>query len=71
MSISTQIKPSNFDSAYQSLTDAELYQVSGGMKWERNTKNADVIDARGGQFEFCGLVMTLDINGNPSSVHPS
>ena len=52
----------------EDLTSAELSRVSGGMKWERNTKNDDVIDARGGQIEILGFTFTLDSKGNISSV---
>ena len=45
----------------------ELDAVSGGMKWNRNTKNDDVIDARGGQITFWGFSVTFDVGGNISS----
>lgn len=50
------------------LSFDELDAVNGGMKWEPGTKNNDVIDARGGQFNFLGFTITLDIKGNPSSI---
>ncbi|MFZ0791099.1 MAG: hypothetical protein WAM94_15915 [Chromatiaceae bacterium] len=50
------------------LSRDELRRVNGGMKWERGTPNADVIDARGGQTVILGLTLTFDINGNVSSV---
>ncbi len=50
------------------LTGCEMDQVGGGMKWERGTSNPDVIDARGGQFNFGPFVITLDAGGNPSSI---
>ena len=45
----------------------ELDAVSGGVKWNRNTKNDDVIDARGGQISLFGYSVTFDIGGNISS----
>ena len=53
------------------LTAAELERVSGGMKWDRNTANGDVIDARGGQFHTFMGTFTLDANGNISSFTPN
>ncbi|MGH6712500.1 MAG: hypothetical protein ACREEK_26500 [Bradyrhizobium sp.] len=50
------------------LKTSELDAVNGGMKWTRGTANADVIDARGGQFNFLGLHMTFDVKGNVSSI---
>jgi hypothetical protein len=52
------------------LSHAEIDCVSGGMKWKRGTSNPDVIDARGGSFEFFGFIVTRDINGDLSSVRP-
>jgi len=46
----------------------ELDAVNGGMKWTPGTRNPDVIDARGGQFNFLGLSMTFDVKGNISSI---
>ena len=46
----------------------DLGAVSGGMKYQPNTKNDDVVDARGGQIEIFGFKITLDIHGDPSSV---
>lgn len=46
----------------------DLNAVCGGMKWQPNTKNDDVIDARGGQIEILGFTITLDIHGKPSSI---
>jgi len=37
------------------------------MKWNPNTKNDDVIDARGGQITFWGFSVTFDVGGNISS----
>jgi hypothetical protein len=52
------------------LSDAELDAVSGAMKWQRGTKNPDVIDARGGQIETWFGTFTLDVNGKISSYTP-
>ena len=49
------------------LETSELDAVGGGMKWNRNTKNDDVIDARGGQISLFGYSVTFDINGHISS----
>jgi hypothetical protein len=43
-------------------------RVSGGFKYDPNYVSADVIDARGGQFQFLGLTFTVDLNGNITSV---
>ena len=51
----------------RTLTVDQLYTVSGAMKWTPNTKNDDVIDARGGQITVLGWTITLDIHGNISS----
>ena len=56
------------NSEIRELNINELDVVSGGMKWTANTKNDDVIDARGGQIEILGFKITLDIKGNPSSI---
>jgi hypothetical protein len=53
------------------LTLDELDQVSGGMKWDRDYKSPNVIDARGGQLTFLGWQVTLDVNGKVSSVGPA
>ena len=50
------------------LNIAALDAVSGGFKWQPNTKNDNVIDARGGQIKILGFAITLDIKGNPSSI---
>jgi len=55
------------------LTTAELSQVSGGMKWDRGTKNNDVVDARsidtsGGLYDVGGFSIAFDANGNFSGV---
>lgn len=49
------------------LSDDQLDQASGGMKWTRGTTNPDVIDARGGQKTVLGWTFTFDIKGNISS----
>ena len=53
------------------LTLDELDRVSGGMKWDRDHKSPNVIDARGGQLTFLGWQVTLDVNGKVSSVGPA
>ena len=50
------------------LKTADLDAVSGGFKWNRNTENPDVIDARGGQISLFGYSVTFDVNGHVSSV---
>jgi hypothetical protein len=52
------------------LAVAEHDLVSGGMKWERNTVNSDVIDARGGQIKIWFGTFTLDVHGKISSFTP-
>lgn len=52
------------------LSADELDAASGGFKWQAGTKNDDVIDARGGQFNFMGFSITLDAKGNVSSITP-
>ncbi len=54
--------------AHTELSANELDAISGGLKYQPNTKNDDVIDARGGQIEVFGFKITLDIQGNPSSI---
>ena len=49
------------------LSTSELDLANGGMKWNRNTVNPDVIDARGGQISLFGYSVTFDINGHISS----
>jgi hypothetical protein len=53
------------------LNAIELDAVNGGMKWTPGTKNPDVIDARGGQFSFFGITITLDVKGKLSSIGPT
>jgi hypothetical protein len=50
------------------LTPAERSRVGGGFEYDPNYVSSDVIDARGGQFQFLGLTFTVDVNGNISSV---
>ena len=50
------------------LTPAERGRVSGGLKYDHNYVNPDVIDARGGQVQFLGLTFTVDVNGKVSSI---
>ncbi|PWB66322.1 MAG: hypothetical protein C3F17_01720 [Bradyrhizobiaceae bacterium] len=57
--------------APRQLSDAELDLVSGGMKWDRNHKSNDVIDARGGQVKTWFGTFTLDVNGKISSFTPA
>jgi hypothetical protein len=52
------------------LDTAELEAVSGGMKWNPNTKNDDVIDARGGSISLFGYRVTFDKGGAISSFGP-
>ena len=52
----------------EDLTSDELSRVIGGLKWDRNTENKDVIDARGGQATIGWLSVTFDINGKVSSL---
>jgi hypothetical protein len=58
----------NVQNEIRELTAQELDHVSGGMKWQRGTVSADVIDARGGQFDLLWWTFTLDVNGNISSI---
>lgn len=50
------------------LTSSERRCVSGGLKYDPNYVNPDVIDARGGQVQFLGLTFTVDVNGKVSSI---
>jgi hypothetical protein len=50
------------------LTHAERSRVSGGFKSDPNYVSADVIDARGGQFQFLGHTISFDVNGKVTSV---
>lgn len=52
----------------RNLTEEELVEVSGGIKWDRGHHSPNVIDMRGGQKRV-GLwtIATYDINGNLSS----
>ena len=50
------------------LTTEQLDHVNGGMKWDHNYVSKNVIDARGGQFEWLGWVATFDTSGHVSSV---
>ncbi len=52
------------------LSDSDIDQVSGGMKWDRNHKSPNVIDARGGQIETPIGTFTLDVKGCISSFTP-
>jgi hypothetical protein len=56
------------ESMLRQLSAEELDYVSGGMIWNRNQANPDVIDARGGSVRVFGWIVTLDVNGNISSV---
>ena len=46
---------------------ADLDEVIGGMKWDRNHVSKDVIDARGGSITIFGWTMTYDLKGNVTS----
>jgi hypothetical protein len=50
------------------LRKSEIDVVAGGMKWTRGTDNTDVIDARGGSIKVLGITITMDVNGNISSI---
>ena len=49
----------------------QLQSISGGMKWTRGHISPNVIDARGGQFSFFGITITLDVKGKLSSIGPT
>ena len=51
------------------LTDKDLAHATGGMKYTAGTKNDNVIDARGGQFEILGVTFTLNRAGTISSIN--
>lgn len=51
-----------------SLSDDNLAAVSGGMKWDHNYTNKEVIDARGGYFTILGCTITYDPSGKVTSV---
>ena len=51
------------------LTDEDLAHASGGLKYTPGTKNDNVVDARGGQFEILGLTFTLNRAGTISSIN--
>jgi hypothetical protein len=52
------------------LSDTDIDLVRGGMKWDRNHKSKDVIDARGGQIQTPIGTFTLDVNGTISGFTP-
>lgn len=54
----------------EKLSDGDLDLVNGGMKWTPGTKNADVVDARGGQVQVLFWNITFDVNGKVSSITP-
>jgi hypothetical protein len=56
------------DTDCRELSASEVSRVSGATKWERGTKNSDVVDARGGSISMLGWVVDFDINGNASGV---
>jgi hypothetical protein len=58
------------NSAIRELDTTDLDAVSGGFKWNPNTKNDDVIDARGGSVTLFGFRVTFDIHGHISSGGP-
>jgi hypothetical protein len=51
------------------LSDDDVAHVTGGMKYTPGTRNDDVIDARGGQFEIFGVKFTLNQGGTISSIN--
>lgn len=55
-------------SKIRAVSDEDLGRVAGGMKWVSGVKNSDVIDARGGKFDFGPITVTLDKSGKVSSV---
>lgn len=55
-------------SEIRAVSDEELGGVTGGLKWVPGTKNPDVVDARGGKFDFGFITVTLDRSGKVSSV---
>jgi hypothetical protein len=65
-------KTAERESEHSVLSDEQLGHLSGGMIWDHNYVNPEVIDARGGGFNILGLVyVTLDVNGKISSVGPA
>jgi len=59
---------SKFAETVGEFTLKELEAVSGGMKWDPNYRNPEVIDARGGSFTMLGCTITYDTSGNVTSV---
>ena len=59
---------SKFAETVGELTIKELDAVSGGMKWDQNYRNPEVIDARGGSFTMLGCTITYDPSGKVTSV---
>jgi hypothetical protein len=52
------------------LDEGELAGATGGMKWDKNHKSCNVIDARGGSYEVKGVIsFTVDANGLISSIN--
>jgi hypothetical protein len=51
------------------LTESELASTIGGMKWNKNYRSPNVIDARGGSFEVCGVQFTMNVKGTISSIN--
>ena len=66
--MSTTSRSFNDGAEIRDLAGMELEQVSGGMKWPRGYKSANVIDARGGSIRIGGIIVTFDIDGEVSSV---
>ncbi|MGY3234159.1 hypothetical protein ACVWZ4_005321 [Bradyrhizobium sp. USDA 4472] len=50
------------------FTAEELEAICGGMKWDQNYRNPEVIDARGGSFTMLGCTITYDPSGKVTSV---
>jgi hypothetical protein len=49
------------------LSDSDLDQVFGGMKYDKNYVSKNVIDARGGSLTVMGYTATYDLNGKMTS----
>ncbi|ACA15514.1 hypothetical protein M446_0971 [Methylobacterium sp. 4-46] len=48
----------------QQLSEQELDDVNGGMKWTRGTVNSDVVDARGGSYMIAGVRVNFGADGS-------
>ena len=57
------------DTDFREISDGELAEVTGGMKWDRNHRSPNVVDMRGGQRRIGFFtVASYDINGRLSGV---